>query len=641
MRYGTWASPITADLVATGGVSLGQVEFVGESVFWIEGRSAEGGRCVIVGRGRDGRIAAVTPPAFNVRSRVHEYGGGAYIVSGETVFITDFPDQHIVRLDPGEEPRAITPETETPASLRYADGRLTPDGRWIICVREDHRGDGEAVNAIVAVPTDGSAEPHVVIAGRTFFSFPRIHPDGTQLAWTCWDHPSMPWDGAELWTATLTSEATVTDARHVAGGPEESVYQPEWSPDGRLHFVSDASGWWNLYVEQDGAAHPLAPMAAEFGVPQWGLGSATYAFLDDGRIACIVTQSGRDRLGLLTPGTGEPEWADLPYTAFRPTLRSNGRQLAFIAASPRDPAAVVVFDPASGSTEVVKRGLSVDVDPAFLPTPVPVEFPSAEGTSHALYFPPTNSDCEGPADEKPPLIVRSHGGPTGRDACEVDLLTAFWTSRGFAVVSVNYGGSTGYGRAYRNRLRGKWGIVDVEDCIAAARHLAERGDADPERLLIRGGSAGGYTTLCALAFHGVFAAGASYYGVADIEALARDTHKFESRYLDGLIGPYPEARALYRERSPLHAADGLSCPVIFFQGLDDRVVPPGQTEVMANALRDKGVPTACLMFEGEAHGFRKAETVRAALEAELSFYGRVLGIEVADEIEPVQIDNLD
>jgi len=638
--HGSWKSPITAALITETGVQVGATGQSGDDIYWLEGRPAEGGRYVLVRRAPDGRRVDVTPPGFNVRTRVHEYGGGAYFVHEGTVFFSNFDDQRLYRQAPDERPRPITPEPAIPAGDRYADGRVTPDGRFIVCVRERHFAGREADNEIVVLPVDGSAEPRAVVSGSDFYAFPRVSPDGERLAWLSWDHPRMPWDGCELWTAGLAPDGSVTGAERIAGGPEESIFQPEWSPDGVLHFVSDRTGWWNLYAAGSGLVQALAPMEAEFGWPMWVFGTSAYGFLPDGRIVCAYTEGGRDVLGTITPGRAGVEPVSTPYTAIG-GVRVAGDRVLLIAGSSIEATAIVEFDVDSGETKVLRRSTEVQVDPGCVSVPEAIEFPTERGlNAHALYYAPANGSFAGPVDEKPPLIVMSHGGPTGATSGSFDLSTQFWTSRGFAVVDVNYGGSTGYGREYRERLRGRWGVVDVEDCVNAARYLVAQGKADGGRLAIRGGSAGGYTTLCALTFTDVFAAGASYYGIADAETMAKDTHKFESRYLDGLIGPYPEARELYRERSPVDFADRLSCPVILLQGLEDKVVPPSQAEVMVEAMRAKNLPFAYLAFEGEQHGFRRAENIRRSLEAELYFYGRVFGFEPADEIEPVEIENL-
>ncbi len=647
--YGSWASPISLELVSSAGVGLDELVTDGDAILWLEGRPLDGGRQVLCRRLPGGEPHDVTGAGRNVRTRVHEYGGGAYIAHRGTVFFCDYTDQRLYRQDEASPPRPITPEPAgAPASLRYADTSVTPDGAWIVCVRESH--DGPTVsNELVALPSDGSAGPRVLASGRDFYASPRLDPSGRRLAWLEWDHPLMPWDGTELKVAGFDPEAGLQSVRGpVAGGVRESIFQPEWSPDGVLHFVSDRSGWWNLYrmAPDGGEAEALAPMEAEFGAPQWVFGQSTYAFLPGGRIACLYGRGPVWRLGLLEPGAGRVTPLELPFTSFYPArLRSlaDGR-LATFACSPTEPTALVVIDPASGAVEVVRRSQELELDPAYLSVPRPVEFPTeAQGagqTAHALYYPPTNPDYQAPPGERPPLLVVSHGGPTAQVVDRLSLPVQYFTSRGLAVADVDYGGSTGYGRAYRERLDGNWGVVDTLDCIDAARQLAAAGEVDGARLAIRGGSAGGYTTLCALTFHDAFAAGASYFGVADVEALARDTHKFESRYLDGLIGPYPEAAELYRQRSPIHHTDQLSCPVILLQGLEDAVVPPSQAEQMARALDLKGIPYAYLPFEGEQHGFRRAENIRRALEAELYFYGRIFGFDLADQVEPVPIQNL-
>jgi dipeptidyl aminopeptidase/acylaminoacyl peptidase len=642
--YGSWASPISAELVAAGGVSLDELRVAGGRVHWIEGRPLEGGRQVVCRAAGElgGAAEDLVPEGFNARTRVHEYGGGAYTLVGDILFFSNFADQRLYRRDPGagQQPRPITPEPPAPAAHRYADASPTPDGRRLVCVRERHDG-GEVVNELVAVPADGAGPPVVLAAGRDFYASPRVSPDGRRLAWLEWDHPNMPWDGTELKLATLDGDALAGDPVTVAGGPEESVFQPSWSPGGVLHLVSDRTGWWNLYrVGPGGGLEALCPAEEEFGYPQWVFGLSTYAFLPGDRIACIHGRGPMQRLGILEPG-GALTDLDLPFTAFPPQLRALGDRLACLAGSATRPTAVVMVDPASGRVEVLRSSEDRELDPGYLSEPEPIEFPTAGGRSaHALYYPPANREFQGPAGERPPLVVASHGGPTAGVTSSLRIGYQFFTSRGIAVVDVDYGGSTGYGRAYRRRLDGQWGIVDVQDCVAAARFLAERGDVDPARLAIRGGSAGGYTTLCALTFTDEFAAGASYYGVADAAALARDTHKFESRYLDRLIGPWPETEALYRERSPIHFTDRLSCPVILLQGLEDEVVPPAQAELMAAALDAKGIPYAYLPFEGEQHGFRQAAHIRRALEAELYFYGRVFGFTLADPVEPVPIAHL-
>jgi dipeptidyl aminopeptidase/acylaminoacyl peptidase len=641
--YGSWKSPITAALLVQDAVTLSDVQVDGDTVYWCERRPSEGGRTVVV-RGETGAAGGVVvsdaiPEGFNARTTVHEYGGGAYLARGGTVFFSHFDDQRVYRLDAGAAaPQPITAEPPTKWGYRYADMRLRADGRSLVCVRETHPADGaEARNEVVVLPSDGSDAPVVVAGGHDFYAAPRLSPDGNRLAYYSWDHPRMPWDGTELWVVAVDADCRpASEAQRVAGGPQESVIQPRWSPDGVLHYLSDRNGWWNLYTE-DGTA--LASRAAEFGSPPWAFGQSSYCFVDGG-IACIWSEAGSDRLGTVPRGGGAPRQVELPYTNLA-SVRPIRTGVVLLAGSPTNEQAVVEVDLAGGTDHVVRRSRDGSVDAGYLSVPEAVAFPTEGGAAHAFYYPPANKDFTGPDGERPPLLVVSHGGPTGATSSVLSLRTQYWTSRGIAVVDVNYGGSSGYGREYRQRLAGTWGITDVVDCINAARFLTGRGDVDGERVLIRGGSAGGYTTLCALAFHDFFAAGASHFGVADAEALARDTHKFESRYLDGLIGPYPEARDTYMARSPIHFADQISCPLILFQGLDDKVVPPAQSEQMAAALDKNGIPHAYLAFAGEQHGFRQAENIVRSFEAELYFYSRVLGFPLAEPIAPVSIAHLE
>lgn len=647
--YGSWRSPIDAATVGRAGRRLAAPKLTADgAVWWAEGRPDEGGRVVLMRRAPGGEPEEMTPAQANVRTRVHEYGGGAWCLAGpDLVLFVDFADQRLYRQPLGEAAVAITPEPDAGGALHYADMDVSPDGRTVVCVRETH-GEGEAVNEIVALPIDGSAPPQVLASGRDFYSFPRISGDGNWLAWTCWDHPNMPWDGTELWLAPLADSG---QERLVAGGPEESVFQPEWGPEGRLHFVSDRDGWWNLYRAREpgaelsgenGSLVQLTEERADLAHPQWLFGGSTFTFLDGGEIACVRCERGEERLFLLEREGWEPADLGLPFTSFGfPAISARGQTVAFAAASPERETAIVLYDVASGTSEVVREASETPVDPAYVSRPRPVEFPTGDGeTAHGFYYPPANPEFEAPAGELPPLIVESHGGPTSHATPALDREFLFWTSRGIGVIDVNYRGSSGYGREYRNKLRGTWGVVDTEDCVNAALHLAATGEADRERLAIRGGSAGGYATLCALTFHDAFGAGASYYGVGDTEALARDTHKFESRYLDRLIGPYPERADLYRERSPINHTRRMRSPVILFQGLEDEIVPPNQAETMVAALERNGVPCAYLAFEGEQHGFRRAETNIRCLEAELYFYGRIFGFAPADELEPVEIRGL-
>jgi dipeptidyl aminopeptidase/acylaminoacyl peptidase len=643
--YGSWCSPLSAAQVARGGGRLGGALLAADgALWWAEGRPDEGGRIALLRRPEGGEATDVLPAGANARTRVHEYGGGAWALAApDLVLYTDFGDQRLYRLRLGEEPVAITPEPEVEAGLRYADMWVAADGETVVCVREVHGADGgEPENQIVALPLSGEGEARVLASGRDFYSYPRVSADGGTLAFTCWDHPNMPWDGTELWTAPLAGDGA---AHQVAGGPAESIFQPEWGPDGRLHYVSDRNGWWNLYAADasGGNEEQLTAEEADLAYPQWLFGGSTYAFLESGAIAFIRTERATEQVFVRDPAGGPLRDLGLPYTNTGfPSISGRGNRVAFVAGTPEAESAVVVLDLASGEREEVRSAADEPVDPAYVSVPRPVEFATGNGeVAHGFYYPPANAEFEAPAGEAPPLIVQSHGGPTAHAVPALDREFLYWTSRGFAIVDVNYRGSTGYGRAYREKLKGTWGVADNEDCVRAALHLAETGAADGKRLTIRGGSAGGYATLCALVFHDDFAAGASYFGVADAEALATDTHKFESRYLAGLIGPYPERADLYRERSPIHFVERLRSPAILFQGLEDEIVPPNQAETMVAALRENGVPHAYLAFEGEQHGFRKAETNIRCMEAELYFYGRILGFEPDGEIEPVEIDCLD
>jgi len=634
--YGSWDSPITADLVASSSVRLAEVEFDGDNIYWLEGRPAEGGRNVIVRRRPDGTLMDVNPPPFNARTRVHEYGGGALLLHRDVAYFSNFADQRLYRQPIGGDPQPLTPRDE----LRYADGIMDSGREAIFLVREDHRRGREARNEIVRIDLAQGGEGHVIATGNDFYSSPRLNANGSRLAWLTWNHPNMPWDGTELWIGSLTSAGQIAEARRIAGGGEESIFQPEWSPDGSLYFVSDLGGWWNLYRWRDEHVESLLPLEAEFGGPQWVFGMSTYVVESAERIVCSFARDGLTHLASLNTATRQLTELDQPYTYYA-GLRGRSDQIVCLAASPTEPLSIVLLNLDTGKAEVLRRSSDLTVDPAYVSRPEPVCFATTGGQeAHALFYRPVNPGFQGLEDVRPPLLVRSHGGPTGASAGILEWSTQYWTSRGFAVVDVNYGGSTGYGRAYRERLNGEWGVVDVDDCVNAAWHLARLGLVDGERMAIRGGSAGGYTTLACLAFRDAFRAGASYYGVSDLEALARETHKFESRYLDRLVGPYPERRDIYMARSPIHFADRLSCPIIFFQGLEDKVVPPNQAERMVEAVRKRGLPVAYVAFEGEQHGFRRAENIQRALEAELYFYSRIFDFTPRPLVRPVPIENL-
>ncbi len=594
--YGSWRSPISSDLIVSQSIGLSEVRIEGGEVYWLESRPQERGRAVVARNGVD-----ITPPPFNVRTRVHEYGGGAWTVANGDLYFSHDADRRLYRLDRGAaEPAPLTPE----GPWRFADGVIDAHGRWF-GVREDHSAAGEPVNEIVAVDLSGT---RVLAGGHDFFSSPRVSRDG-RLAWLAWDHPNMPWDGTTLYV----------DGAPVAGGPAESVFQPEWSPDGRyLTFVSDRTGWWNLYRYEVAAAavRPIAPMEAEFALPQWVFGMCAYAFAGPDRLVCSYIQGGLGRLAAIDLRSGALTPIDTPYTDFY-SVRAEGDRVVFRGASPSLPAGIVHLDLATGKCDVLKQATNVADDPAVhrcFTRVEQVEYPSGGRVAHALHYPAFHPDYAAPDGERPPLLVKCHGGPTAAASSALDLRIQYWTSRGISVLDVNYGGSTGYGRAYRQLLNCAWGVVDVDDCVNGARYLADGGLADPARSVITGGSAGGYTTLAALTFRDYFRGGASHYGVADLAALARDTHKFESRYMDTLVGPH------FDERSPIRQVDRLNAPVIFFQGDEDLVVPRNQTEMMVDALRAKGAPVGYLLFSGEQHGFRQAANIKRALDAELLFY---------------------
>ena len=662
--YGAWKSSLGAMDIAKGSLRLGQIAYSGDRLYWLEGRAQEGGRVTLVVRDSEGVVSDLVPPPYSARSLVHEYGGGAVLVDGEDIFFTNYSDQRIYRAAPGKEPVPVS----SPSNCRYADLALDRKRNRLIAVCEDHSGGGkEPENKLVSISLDGDesgSAPENLVTGADFFGFPRLSKDGQLLSWISWNHPNMPWDGSFLHVARLGEQPNeLTDAIRVAGALDESIFQPQWSDDGSLFYVTDRSGFWNLReianplslfsngrgaaIDEDAVSSPVIEMDAEFGMPFWVFGMSTYAFLNDGRMVTSYCEKGVWKLAVIEKSRGsyalnpvETDFTDFAY------LASNGQTVAFLAATPKMVSSLVTFEPSSDSSsglfKVVRKSSEIELDDADVSIPELIEYPTEDGlTSYAFYYAPTNSRCRPKEGELPPLLVKSHGGPTGSTSSGgLRLDIQYWTSRGFAVVDVNYGGSTGYGTAYRRRLDRAWGVVDVKDCENAALYLVREGLVDRERLAITGGSAGGYTTLCALTFGDVFKAGASHYGIGDLEALALETHKFESRYGDRLVGDYPEEKQLYFDRSPINFTDQLSCPVIFFQGLEDKVVPPNQAEAMVDSLKSKGVPVAYIAYEGEQHGFRKAENIQRTIESELFFYSRVFGFEPSDDLEPVPIENL-
>jgi dipeptidyl aminopeptidase/acylaminoacyl peptidase len=636
--FGSWKSDITTDLMLADSVGLGEISVFAEDVYWIEMRPQEKGRYVIVKQTSDGQIVDAISPEFNARTRVHEYGGGSYLVTEKGLIFTNFSDQALYLVN-GKECLKLTDNN----ACRYADMVYDKFRDRIICVREDHsKKESEAVNTIVAVPVSnslpGSNEEQILVEGADFYSNPRISDDGKQLCWISWQHPNMPWDNTSLSIAEISNEGGLGESVIIAGGnnQNESVCQPQWSPDNTLFFISDRNNWWNLYRVANNEIECILEMDAEFAVPQWSFRECNYDFIDSDTIQAIYRQNGLACLSKINIKLKLIESIELPYTDFE-SLVSSEKKSWFLAGSPTQFPAIIEYDIHTNKTRTLRKANNLLLDDDNLSIGESLIFPVAENNNaYAFFYRPKNKMFTGLENELPPLIVMSHGGPTGESHNGIKMVVQYFTSRGFAVLDVNYGGSSGYGRAYRQRLNKEWGIVDVNDCSKAALYVAQQSWVDSERLAIRGGSAGGFTTLAALAFTDVFKAGASHYGVSDLEALAKETHKFESRYLDTLIGAYPEDQALYKQRSPVYAVDQLSCPVIFFQGLEDKIVLPNQAEMMVNALKDKGIPVAYIVYEGEQHGFRQAKNIKRTLEAELYFYSTIFNFKCAEKIETVE-----
>lgn len=636
--YGTWTSPITSDLIAAGGaIRLSATKIIRDSLYWLEGRPAEAGRNVLVCRDGKGVITDVTPANFNVRTRAHEYGGGAFVVGSDAVYFCNDADQRIYRQESNAAPIAITP----PGKRRYADLILDERNNALITVCENHEvAENEAENTLIQINLS-TGEVATLASGDDFYSSPRLSQDGKQLAWLSWRHPDMPWDSTELWLGTRGRNGKLSNIKRIAGGNGESIFQPEWSPAGELFFVSDRSGWWNIYRVHDNETEAVCPMAAEFGLPQWVFGLSTFAFVDSQRIVSSACILGSWSLGTIDLDEKKFVPIETPFTDIGFVV-AQGENIAFCAAGPKEVDAVIEMDLRTKKPQVIRRASAMSISPQYFSLPETIEFQTSNHqTAFAYFYPPRNPDFQAPQSERPPLIVISHGGPTSATSNALKLGIQYWTSRGFAVLDVNYGGSSSFGRDYRRRLNGRWGIVDIDDCVNGAQHFVDQDRVDGSRLIIRGSSAGGYTTLCALTFRNCFKAGASYYGVSDLTALAEDTHKFESRYLDRLVGPYPQTKNTYLERSPINYVEKLNSPAIFLQGLEDKVVPPNQAEMMVDALKKKGLPVAYVAFPGEQHGFRRSETLKRALDAELYFYSRVFKFDLPNQIEPVAIYNLD
>ena len=654
MPYGAWPSPVTAQSLVAGAAGISEV--IADPVqpwllWWAESRPDEGGRTAVMRSDlRGGEPLEITPAGANVRTRVHEYGGGAWWPHDGSLFYVEFGDQRLRRLDaPGADPVLLTAEPSEPRAWRYADGRVTPDGRWCVCVRERHDTGGEPANELAAVAADCSLRVETLWVGSDFVMTPRVSPDGSLLAWIAWDHPDMPWDATRLHVHQLRDGRLGAEVLVLGGEDDRSLCEPGWDPgDGvaRLLVCSDHEDWWGLYEAglDGGDLVPVVTGAFDVATPPWVFGMQRWAAADGGIVAVAAMASG-DQILLNGDHIAAADSSVSSVTIARGT--PGGEEvLAYAGAGYRHETEVVSLSFGGGhdGRRVVRPARALGLESGLLVEPEAITFPTGPdgaATAHALYYPPANPACSGPPGELPPLLVQAHGGPTAAARRQLQLGITYWTSRGIAVVDVDYRGSTGYGRRYRQTLDGAWGVVDVEDCVAAARFLADRGDVDPRRLMIRGGSAGGFTVLAALALHDVFAAGSNRYGVADLEALAADTHKFESRYLDRLIGPYPEARDTYLARSPINHLDGFDAPMIVLQGDEDEIVPPSQSEMIVDALKAKGVPVAYLLFEGEQHGFRQAANIVAALEAELAFFGRILGFTPADDLPDLEISGLE
>jgi dipeptidyl aminopeptidase/acylaminoacyl peptidase len=627
--FGSWKSPITADAIVADSIGISSIVLDGTDIYWLESRPQAAGRNVIVRRTEDGRIADITPPEYNVRNRVHEYGGAAYTVVDGQVYFSNNSDNCLYAQDlRSANPQQVRQLTHD-KTKRYADLIVDSQRQRLICVQEEHdSSDLEPLNTIVSIDLHQPHEMSVMVGGCDFYAAPRLSHDGSKLAWLSWNHPNLPWDGTNLQVANLANGYPSAPTL-IAGGANETIFQPQWSFDDTLYFVSDRTGWGNIYRWSNDKVTSVYQLDAEFSLPQWIFGMSTYALVGKHRIVCSYTQKGVWYLALINTLSGHFTHLNVPYTDLA-NIQAMGNLVVCCAASTTQANELISIDLLTEFRQVIKRSNQLHIDPGYLSVPESIEFPTTDGnTAYAFYYPPTNCDYAPLLGEKPPLLVKSHGGPTAATSNQLNLKTQYWTSRGFAVVDVNYGGSTGYGKAYQHRLDGKWGIVDVDDCTNAALYLVQQGLVDRHRLAISGGSAGGYTTLAALTFGNTFKAGASYYGVSDLAALAKDTHKFESRYLDRLVAPYPASANIYQDRSPLYFTQQLSCPIIFFQGLEDKVVPPNQAEMMVAALKNKGIPVEYVTFPDEQHGFRQAANIKRALTGEFEFYARIFGFEAA------------
>ena len=631
--YGTWESLITSEMLVGGAVRLGEIVTDGDDVWWAESRPDEGGRTVIVRNGKD-----QTDKKTNVRTLVHEYGGSAWSVRNGTLVYSQYLDQRLYRRDKSGDSIPLTPKSETQQSYRYADGRITNNEDWYVCVREIHTSsDEEPSNEIVAVPLDGSQQIRVLVSGPDFVSSPRVSKEGNQIAWVQWNHPNMPWDDTQLCIASL--EEMVLSNQKVTKSKAESFFQPEWDDQGNLHVVSDRNNWWNLFrVDQSTNEIDLTSLTnieAEIGLPQWVFGQSRYAFVGD-EIWFVYREAGIDKLATLS-SNGQFEQIKIDATEIESVTNYQDGIVATVSSWKAESSVMFIN---SEEVRPLSKTRDLDIGESWFPVPETFTYQTSDSEkAHALFYSPTNPEYEIHENENPPLIVLAHGGPTGSARRQLQLSIAYWTSRGFGVADVDYRGSTGYGRLYRNSLRNSWGLADVEDCVAVAKHLVAQKKVDKNRLAIKGGSAGGFTVLAALTFHDTFTAGASRYGIADLAILAKDTHKFESRYLDRLVGKWPEDEEIYKQRSPIHHIEQLSTPMVILQGSEDPIVPPNQAHLMAKKLKENDIPHALIEFSDEGHGFRKAPNITKAIESELAFFAQIFNFEPFDDLPKICIES--
>ena len=631
--FGSWESPITAELTTRNSVNPMSVRFDGDDLYWIEMRPDEDGRRVIVKMDAEGNVSDILPKGYSARTRVHEYGSGAYNVWNGVVYFSNHSDQKLYRFKPGNKPEALTED-----GYRYADFIMDKGRNQLISVQEDHTQNGEPVNTLVSIKLDGNHHIETLFSGTDFVSAPRLNLTGDKLVWITWDHPNMHWDDAKLWMGRITNNGQLKDIEAIVSRESLSAQEPRWSDDGKLYYIADPDNWWNFQRYEDGKSQAVHAIEKEFG-RSGGLGASSYAFISNHEVIAKYEQDGASHLAIVNMQTGDLKDISMPYINIA-KVYSDGKRIVVLGTKTTQVVEIAEYIPNTGSFITINSAQEPLVDQEYISEPQPITFKNLKGEpTHAFYYSPKNPNFVAPENELPPLIVRLHGGPVSATTQSFSLANQYWTSRGFAIVDINYGGSTGYGRKYRERIRGQWGVVEIEDTLAAIDYLTEQGAADKERLLIRGGSAGGYSVLVALSQHDIFAAGANYYGVSDLEVLYRDTHKYESRFLDSLIGTYPEEIEIYKQRSPINQLDGFKSPLIVFQGLLDPVVPPNQSELVVNALRKKGVPVAYYPYEGEYHGFSQAENIIHSLESELVFYGKVLGFSPAGDLPEIHIDN--